>query len=39
MFGQNFLPQFNFVCLGKTFMIMAARGRTKKEDTSIEKIR
>ncbi|CAH3156809.1 unnamed protein product [Pocillopora meandrina] len=30
---------FNFVCLGKTFMIMAARGRTKKEDTSIEKIR
>ncbi|RMX40087.1 hypothetical protein pdam_00002301 [Pocillopora damicornis] len=30
---------FNFVCLGKTFMIMAARGRKKKEDTSIEKIR
>lgn len=30
---------FNFICLGKTFMIMSARGRTKKTDTTIEKIR
>ncbi|PFX32156.1 Latrophilin-1 [Stylophora pistillata] len=31
--------KFNFICLGKTFMIMSARGRTKKTDTTIEKIR
>lgn len=30
---------FNFICLGKTFMVMSSRGSTKKSDTSIQKIR
>lgn len=30
---------FNFICLGKTFMVMSRRGSTKKSDTSIKKIR
>jgi len=30
---------FNFICLGKTFMIMSSRGSSKRSETSVEKIR
>ena len=33
------LFQFNFICLGKTFMVMSSRGSMKKSDTSLKKIR
>lgn len=34
-----FVCMFNFICLGRTFMVMSSRGSMKKSDSSLQKIR